>query len=107
MSPDRGDSARRCGKTVSGSLVNAPANGAYLNASTARESVALEARNRELADDQLKLARERYRVGVASFLELQDAATIKARAEQAYLAAVYSYHESMAALETAVGRTLK
>ena len=80
---------------------------AYLNANTARESVALEQRNRELAEDQLKLARERYRVGVASFFELQDAATIKARAERSYLEAVYSYHESMAALETAVGRTLK
>jgi outer membrane protein len=80
---------------------------AYLNASTARESVGLEQRNRELAEDQLKLARERYRVGVASFFELQDAATIKARAERSYLQAVYSYHESMAALETAVGRTLK
>lgn len=80
---------------------------AYLNARTARESVALEQRNQELAEDQLRLARERYRVGVASFLELQDAATIKARAEQAYLNAVYSFHDSMAALENAVGRKLK
>ncbi len=80
---------------------------AYLNAKTAKESVALEQRNKELAEDQLKLARERYRVGAASFLELQDANTIKARADRAYLGAVYSFHESMAALETAVGRKLK
>ncbi|MGQ0816242.1 MAG: TolC family protein [Gemmatimonadota bacterium] len=80
---------------------------AYLNATTARQSVGLEQRNTDLAADQLKLARERYRLGAASFLELQDAATIKARADRAYLMAVYSFHESMAALESAVGRSLK
>jgi outer membrane protein len=80
---------------------------AYLNATTAKQSVALEERNKDLAEDQLRLARERYRVGVASFLELQDAATIKARADRAYLNAIYSFHESMAALENAVGRSLK
>ena len=80
---------------------------AYLNATTARQSVAMERRNMELAEDQLSLARERYRLGAAAFLELQDAATIKARADRAYLIAVYTFHESMAALENAVGRTLK
>jgi outer membrane protein len=80
---------------------------AYLNATTAKQSVALEERNKDLAEDQLRLARERYRVGVAAFLELQDAATIKARADRAYLNAIYSFHESMAALENAVGRSLK
>ena len=80
---------------------------AYLNLKTAHQSVALETRNRELADEQLLLARERYRLGAASFLELQDAVTIKARADRAYLIAVYQFHESKAALETAVGRNLQ
>lgn len=80
---------------------------AFLNATTARQSVDLEQRNKDLAEDQMRLARERYRLGAASFLELQDAATIKARADRAYLYAVYSFHESMAALENAVGRNLK
>ena len=80
---------------------------AYLNATTAAQSVALEKRNTELAADQLKLAQERYRVGIASFLELQDANTSKARADRAYLSAVYTFHTSMAALENAVGRSLK
>ncbi len=74
---------------------------------TAQQSVVLETRNRDLADEQLQLARERYRLGAASFLELQDAVTIKARADRAYLIAVYSFHESKAALETAVGRNLR
>ena len=80
---------------------------AYLNATTARLSVQLEQRNRELADEQLRLARERYRVGAAAFIELQDAETIKARADRAYLIALYSFHEAIAALETAVGRNLR
>lgn len=80
---------------------------AYLNLRTAHQTVALETRNRELADEQLRLARERYRLGAASFLELQDAVTIKARADRAYLIAVYQFHESKAALEAAVGRNLR
>ena len=82
-------------------------NSAYLNVTTARQSVQLEARNRDLADEQLQLARERYRVGAASFIELRDAETIKARADRAYLIALYSFHEGIASLETAVGRNLR
>lgn len=76
------------------------------NVQTARRSAELEARNAELAGEQLALARERYRVGSASFLELQDAETIKARADRAYLTSLYQFHESLAALEAAVGRSL-
>lgn len=76
------------------------------NVQTARRSAELEQRNTELADEQLRLARERYRVGAASFIELQDAETIKARADRAYLTSIYQFHESLAALEAAVGRPL-
>jgi outer membrane protein len=55
----------------------------YLNVATMRQTVDLEARNQTLAEDQLRLARERYRIGSAAFLELQDAETIKARADRA------------------------
>jgi outer membrane protein len=76
------------------------------NVTTARRSAELEARNAELADEQLRLARERYRVGSAAFIELSDAETMKARADRAYLTSVYQFHESLAALEAAVGRPL-
>jgi outer membrane protein len=79
---------------------------ALRNVQTARRAAELEQRNAELATEQLALARERYRVGVASFIELQDAETLKARADRAYLAAVYQFHENLAALEAAVGRSL-
>lgn len=80
---------------------------AHLNVVVARQSVALEERNRQLAGDQLRLATERYRVGAASFIELQEANTIKARADREYLIALYLFHESVAALEAAVGSNLR
>lgn len=80
---------------------------AYRSLQSAAEAVRLQSRNRELGEEQLRLARERYRLGAANFMELSDAATIKARADQAYLDAVYGFHESLAALETAVGERLR
>jgi outer membrane protein len=73
---------------------------------TAYQAHRLEGRTLELADEQLHLARERYRVGAASFLELREAETIKARADRAYLISVYSFHEALTGLEAAVGRRL-
>lgn len=75
-------------------------------ARTAGQSAEIEERNAQLADEQLRLARERYRLGAASYLELQEAETLKARADRAYLTALYQFHESLAALEAAVGRPL-
>lgn len=76
------------------------------NAQTAQRSAQLEARNAELAAEQLTAARERYRVGQTSFIELQEAETLKARADRALLTALYQFHENLAALEAAVGRSL-
>jgi outer membrane protein len=75
-------------------------------ARTAGRSAEIEGRNAELAEEQLRLARERYRVGAASYIELQEAETLKARADRAYLNALYQFHENLAALEAAVGRPL-
>jgi outer membrane protein len=82
-------------------------NTAYLNLVTARQSVDLERTNQELALEQLELARERYRLGAASFIELQEAETVQARADRASLNALYAFHEALAALESAVGRPLR
>jgi outer membrane protein len=82
-------------------------NTAYGNLVTARRSVDIEETNRDLAQEQLDLARERYRLGAASFIELQEAETVKARADRAYLDAVYAFHEAIATLESAVGRPLR
>lgn len=86
--------------------LRADAASAHLNLETAHQTVLLEERNRSLGEEQLRLARERYRIGAAPFLELKDAETIKARADRAHLMAVYDFHEALAALEAAVGRKL-
>jgi outer membrane protein TolC len=78
----------------------------YRDLRTAYQSVQLEGRNRELARDQLRLARERYRVGAAAFIELMEAEALMARADREYLLSVYTFQESLTALEQAVGQQL-
>ncbi|CAN5706533.1 hypothetical protein BH23GEM10_BH23GEM10_17350 [soil metagenome] len=79
----------------------------YLALQTAHRLVEIEARNVVAAGQQLELQQERYRLGAGSILELTMAQASKARADQAQLAALYSFHENMAALEAAVGRPLR
>ncbi|MBW3552179.1 MAG: TolC family protein [Gemmatimonadetes bacterium] len=86
--------------------IRADVETAYLTLEAAHQAHGLEARNRELAEDQLRLARERYRVGSTSFLELMEAETVMARADRAYLLSVYAFQEALAALEAAVGQNL-
>ena len=84
-------------------VIGAGSGGLSVAAPKERPPPSLE---RHAADLQLRAALERYRVGAASFIELQEAETIKARADRAYLASLYQFHESLAALEAAIGRSL-
>lgn len=79
----------------------------FLAVQTAFRSVGIEERNLAAAEEQLELARERYRLGAGSILELTQAQATMARADQAHLTALYSFHENLAALEAAVGRPLR
>jgi outer membrane protein len=79
----------------------------YLAVQTAYRAVAIEERNVAAATEQMELARERYRLGAGSILELTQAQATMARADQAHLAALYSFHENLADLESAVGRPLR
>lgn len=74
---------------------------------TAYQSALLEDRNRAVADEQLRLAGERYRLGAISIVELVDAETVKAEADQAYVNAVFAYHDAVTELEAAVGAELR
>ena len=80
---------------------------AQLALETAYRRVQLEERNAAAAEEQLRLARQRYRLGAGSFLELTQAEADKALADRDHLAAVYAFHESLTALESAVGRRLR
>jgi len=77
------------------------------NARTAYESAELEERNRVLAQRQMDLARERYRVGAITFVELIDAQTVAAQAEVDRARAVYDYHDSITDLEALLGASLR
>lgn len=77
------------------------------NARTQYESAQLEERNRLLAEQQLDLARERYQLGLITFVELMDAQTIFAQAEVDRARAVYAYHDAVTNLEALIGASLR
>jgi outer membrane protein TolC len=74
---------------------------------TSYSTVKLEERNVLVGDESLQLAQARYAAGAGSIYELQQAQTLKAQADQAHLVAVYTFHESLARLENAVGKPLR
>ncbi|HEX7117746.1 MAG TPA: TolC family protein [Longimicrobiales bacterium] len=80
---------------------------ALLTLETAYRRVTLEERNAAAAAEQLRLARRRYRLGAGDFIELSQAEADHALASRDHLDAVYTFHESLVALEAAVGRPLR
>ncbi len=77
------------------------------NLTTAYEAALIEEENQVWADEQLRLAQERYRLGLATFLELVEAETVKAGADRDRIAAIFAYHDALASLETVVGTSLR
>ena len=80
---------------------------AYLTLQTALRTVALQERNAAMARDEMKLSQDRYRIGMAGFIDLTQARDAFERAESARITAIYDYHKAFAALESAVGRPLR
>ena len=74
---------------------------------TAYETSLIEERNQTLADEQLRLAQERYRLGLLNFIALNEAVTVKAIADRDLLYAIYTYHDAVADLESVVGIPLR
>ena len=74
---------------------------------TAYQSALLEGRNKLLAEQQLRLARERYQLGAITFVELVSAQTVLAQADRDEIAAIFAYHDAVSRLETLVGTTLR
>ena len=81
--------------------------GGLLSLQTAYRSAALQREVAANAAEELRMARERFRLGAATSLEVTDAQTRLAEAERAVIDAVYTYHKSLAALEALVGRSLR
>ncbi len=87
--------------------VQTAVNQAYDELMAANSVVQIESRNREVAEEQLDLARERYSLGAATFLELLEAQSSLAAAERDFLNARYRFHGAIWALEAAVGGRLR
>jgi outer membrane protein len=87
--------------------LTAGVTGAYLSLNAAQQTVAIQEQNAKTARDALTLAEERYRVGVATFVDVQQARADYERAENDRINAVYDYHKAFAGLESAVGRRLR
>lgn len=77
------------------------------NAQTAYQSALLEETNRALAEQQLRLARERYQLGEITFVDLVAAQTTLAQAERDRISAVFAYHDLITSLEALVGSPLR
>lgn len=80
---------------------------AYYGLIAAYQAIGIQESSRVAAQEQLRLATERYRVGSGTFFELLDAQVAEQRAEADYINAIYAYHRTIAALEAAVGRPLR
>ncbi len=79
----------------------------HLALKAAFQAIAVQEANRAAAQDQLRLARDRYRLGAGTSLEVSDAQNAIQQAEGDYVNAVYFYHKAIVALEAAVGRPLR
>lgn len=77
------------------------------NVRTAYQSALLEERNRDLGERQLELARERYRLGAITFVELVASQTTVALADRDYTGAVFAYHDTVTNLEALIGASLR
>ncbi|MEO6056203.1 MAG: TolC family protein [Gemmatimonadales bacterium] len=97
---DEGARARRL-------QVRSDVHARFLGLGTSYQAIAVQDANRAAARDQLRLARDRYRLGAGTSLEVADAQNSVQRAEGDYVNAVYDYHKAIAALEAAVGRPLR
>ena len=74
---------------------------------TALRTAELQAGIRETTVEELRLAQERFRLGLASSIEVADAQANLSQAERDEISAVYDFHLSFATLESLVGVSLR
>jgi outer membrane protein len=74
---------------------------------TARRTAELQERIRLTSGEELRLAQERFRLGLASSIEVADAQANLSQAERDEITALYDFHQSIAALESLVGDTVR
>lgn len=80
---------------------------ALLNLQAAAEAVDVARQGEQLAERELKLARDRFRSGVTDNIEVITAQDSLARAEENYIAALTQHEDAKIALARALGATEK
>lgn len=80
---------------------------AVQNVETSRQIVALQERIRGTASEELRLAQERFRLGLASSIEVADAQANLSQAERDEIGARYEFQRTIAALEALIGGSLR
>lgn len=86
--------------------IRADVTEAFHNVETAYQTALLQDENTKRANEELRLARERYQLGAGTFLELLDSQTLSAQAEVTQIDARYGFLQALTGLEAAVGRPL-
>ena len=80
---------------------------ALLNLETAAEAVDVAHQGEELAQRELKLARDRFRSGVTDTIEVVSAQDALARAQENYISALTQHEDAKISLARALGGTEK
>jgi outer membrane protein TolC len=73
---------------------------------TGYRSVRLQERNVDLARESVRLTTERYRIGAATYIQLQAATSQATQTEQGLINARYEFMKTLARLQAAVGRPI-
>ena len=79
---------------------------AYATSQSALAGVDLAAQNVELSEESLRVVQERYRLGLATILELQDAQITLTQAEVDLVTRRFEYEVAVSAIEALLGRRL-
>ena len=87
--------------------LSADVTSAYTTLVADFQAFRLQEQNATAARNALQLAQERYRVGLNSLVDLQQARADFERAETDRIDALYEFHRAFSALENAVGRPLR
>ena len=87
--------------------LTADVTSALVTVQVAHRTVELQTRTAATSRQALQLAEERYRVGANTFVDLTTARAEFERAETDRIDAIYEFHRAYAALESAVGRSLR
>ncbi|MCG8469809.1 MAG: TolC family protein [Gemmatimonadetes bacterium] len=79
---------------------------AYASAQSAQAGIDLAEQNVELSEESLRVVQERYRLGLATILELQDAQITLTQSEVDLVSRLFDYQLAVAQIEALLGRSV-